>query len=187
MPDDTNKIFELLTVDYDDASEAEHEFWKWVMTCLMPIVSKDWSDRLKGKRADFDVITGEELFHYLTLSDFAYIPLVVKVYGERELSPPADERKRGRTKGQSGMMSKENIAQYVDTAVRMKDILGDENNESNIRSWGDAIFAYIDSADMQHLARQQANRAASLIHDTDGKAYETNIRKQKKDEIVIPV
>lgn len=171
------------------ATEEEHKFWEWILTSLMPFVSKDWSDRLKGKRIVKLNETGgqemEKLGDYLTCSDFAYVPMVVRVYGGKKIEEDDNNRKRGRKQGQSGMMSKENIAQYVESMLQMRSVLDRNDNRENVESWGDAAFKYIESEDQKAENRDKL-RAAAYEEATRALA-EQNIRKKKRDEIMIPV
>jgi hypothetical protein len=68
---------------YDDADEELKDFWIWMMTTLMPLVSKDWRSRMKGKQENS--FQQDDLLKYLTASDFAYIPVVIEIFGEREM------------------------------------------------------------------------------------------------------
>jgi hypothetical protein len=192
---DVSKYYNLMLQPYDSAPFEEQEFWKWIMVSLMPEVSKDWSERLKGKRITTEnVITGdvedEDIHHYLTTSDFAYVPMVIKIYGQWEQEQ--DEmnvtevcRKRGRKKGQSGMMSKENIAQYVESMIKMKSVFESTENRSNVKSWGDAAFEHIKSEalELANVSRLSSEAVAAAARAE----AELNIRKKRKDEIVIPV
>jgi hypothetical protein len=183
--------YDLMLTPYDDASDAEREFWRWVMISLLPSVSSEWSDRVKeGRKVVItDVETGraekEHFTHYLSLSDFAYVPMVVKIYGERELKESDDKRKKGRTKGQSGMMSKENIAQYIDSVVRMRGVYTDHKNKENVKGWSNAIFDHLQSLEGNADVRAKARVAA--LKEAARQAGEQDCRRKKKDEIEIPV
>jgi hypothetical protein len=190
VPDNMNNYYNLLMKPLEEANDVEKAYWKWMMTYLMPIVSKDWSDRLKGKKSlKKNNATGEEedeeLGHYLSCSDFAYVPMVIRIYGEREMENVDEKRKKGRTKGQSGMMSKENIAQYVESVIRMKSVLDDIDNSSNLVEWGKEMFDYIETLDLEVASQATVNLAA--ISEAARKAAEQDIRRLKKDEILIPV
>ena len=189
MPDDTKRFYGLMSKPYEASSDDEKAYWNWTMVNLLPIVSKEWNDRLKGKKALVtDVETGqeheEELGHYLSCSDFAYVPLVVQIYGDRELKRKEDEEKtKGRTAGQAGMTSRESIAKYVESVLAMKAVLDDENNKKNIKDWGNAVFTYIDSLDEDFSTK--ATAGPSTVAMAAGPVL-LNIRRQKKDEIDIP-
>jgi hypothetical protein len=189
-PGNVDMYYDLMLTPYDDVGETERQFWKWVMIALLPFVSSEWCDRVKeGRRVTVtNVDTGraenEHLSHYLSLSDLAYVPMVVKIYGERELKESDDKRKKGRTKGQSGMMSKENIAQYIDSVVRMRTTYTDPKNEGNVKGWSDAIFEYLQSLEGNADARARA-RVAELA-DVARQAGEQDCRRKRKDEIEIP-
>ena len=202
MPDTTDRFYDVMCQSYEDADDVEKGFWMWTMTEIMPIVSRDWSDRLKGRRVlRKDSVTGaempEEIGHYLSCSDFAYVPLVIRVYGKRELEDndnanggEEEEKKRkirtkGRTKGQSGLTSKENIALYVKTFIRMKTVLESEQNRAHVKEWGDSIFEYIKSVDTEKTNKRSVTLQA--ITEAARIAAEEDIRRMKKDDIYIPV
>lgn len=185
QPGSTGLYYKLLATPYDDASDAQKQFWSAVMMKLMPYVSKDWHDRLKGTRvAEGD----EDVSQYVTCSDFAYIPMVIRIYGEREVAAAnvAGQRKKGRTKGQTGMMCKESIALYCESVLKMKEVLENEQNVENIKAWSDAIIHEVKAGeagqgefdnDLDDIAEAAAARA---VIDFD-------FRRVKRDEIVIPV
>jgi hypothetical protein len=84
---------------YTAAYEEMNIFWIWIMTDLVTIVSKEWNDRVtKGiKIMVRDSASGmpeeEQLSHYVSSSDLAYIPVVVSIYERRELQ--GGKRRRG--------------------------------------------------------------------------------------------
>ncbi len=190
VPDNTDQYYDLMKQSYDEAGEVQQDFWKWMMTSLMPIVSKTWFDRLRGDKspavnAEMGWPEPERLDHYLTCSDFAYVPMVVKICGENYLKGGDDKRKRGRMKGQSGMMSKENIAQYVESMIKMRSVMFDPSNKNNIEEWGDAIFSHIESLETDAKLRRRAALFAS--EEADREVHEQDFRWSRKADIVISV
>jgi hypothetical protein len=188
-PETTDRFYDIMAQSYEDADQVEKGFWMWVMSALMPIVSKSWAERVKGVKSHVvNSATGEyeseHLLHYLSCSDFAYIPMVIKVYGDRELEEVGDKRKRGRTKGQSGMMSKENIAQYVESVVKMKAVFDKTEYKSYIVEWGEEVFAHIDKLEKDAASQSKMDRAA-LAEAARTMAVQ-DPRRKKKDEIEIP-
>jgi hypothetical protein len=182
--DGTDEYYALLATSYDDADDDVKKFWSVLMFNLMPHVSKDWQDRLRGTRiAEGD----EEVSRYVTSSDFAYIPMVIKIYGERELAQmsASNQRTRGRTKGQSGMMCKKSIDLYCKSIMKMKKVLDDEMNRDSIREWSDAIFEEIRKNDMNPV--KAIDRAMEDLAEAARAAVELDIRRVKRDEIIIPV
>ena len=195
MPENVSKFYAIMTTKFCDASEVDKSFWYWVMANLMPIVSKDWCDRLKDRNAplggvDAGVGDREHVLKYLTCSDFAYVPMVVKVYGARELARHeenennrAKEKTKGRTPGQSGMMKRDNIAKYVDSMVQMKQVLG-ANNRETVREWSDAVLEYIHGL---HANAPPVVVDFQGLADAAGVLAGQELRRRKKDEIEIPV
>jgi hypothetical protein len=174
--------------NYEEATDEFKVFWLWVMMDLMPCVSKTWANRVAGKKIRVlspvgGVVVDEHLSHYLTTSDFAYIPVVVAIFGERELL--GGKRKPGRTPGQGGMTKKENIALYVSSLLKMREVFESDLNDENVCDWGNIIFGRIDAADggIHALVQEvdmQRFMAESTVRDGDYK-------KWKKDELLIPV
>jgi hypothetical protein len=112
--------------------------------------------------------------------------MVVKIYGERELKESEDEKKKeGRTKRQPGMMSKEKIAQYIDSVVRMRSVYTDPNNKANDKGWSDAIFQYLET--LKGDAAACARARVAVLKEAAIQAGEQDCRRKKKDEIEIPV
>ncbi len=186
MPDNATKFYDLLTVPFETATDVEKQFWKWLMLGLCPIVSKDWYERLKGKKiikinAGTKEPEPEETGDYLTCSDFAYIPMVIKIYGKRELDlADGDKRVKGRTKGQSGMVSRESIAQYVESMLKMKSVLDNIDNALNIAAWSEAAIGFVENLD-------ETFESVEAISEASRVSVEQDMRRTKKDDIPIPV
>jgi hypothetical protein len=177
---------------YEDTDDEYKDFWLWMMTKLMPLVSRDWYNRMRGVLVELhDPVTGlpvpESLSHYLTVSDFAYIPVVIEIYGKRQVED-GGIRTRGRTKGQAGMTQKENVQLYIVSLQKMQATFGSVENKENVVDWGLAVFDYIDkkkpsTTDIIPIAEITVGSmvvAAAL-------AAEREIRKMKKDDLLIPV
>jgi hypothetical protein len=113
--------------------------------------------------------------------------MVIKIYGERELAQmsASNQRTRGRTKGQSGMMCKKSIDLYCKSIMKMKKVLDDEMNRDTIREWSDAIFEEIRNKDMNPV--KAIDRAMEDLAEAARAAVELDIRRVKRDEIIIPV
>jgi hypothetical protein len=159
------------------------------MMIVMPYVSTEWRDRIKGKHARqqerrADDMSTELLEDYVSASDFAYVPVIVAIYGKKELEMVGEKRGRGRVKGQSGMTCKQNISLYIESLIRMKAILEEEENRNNVISWSNAIFSHIENKTME-----QPDGPSEAMLDRIRAAEQTkrDIRKMKKDEILIPV
>jgi hypothetical protein len=97
--DDISAFYDLMKGPYEAACEEMMLFWIWIMTNLVTIVSKEWNDRVtKGiKIMVRDSASGmpeeEQLSHYVSSSDLAYIPVVVSIFDRRELQ--GGKRRRG--------------------------------------------------------------------------------------------
>ena len=185
--EDTSNYYTIMTEAYESATPVKKQFWIWLMTVVMPNVSSDWRTRLQTKqRVYVDGASEQEeesILDYVTLTDFAYIPVVVVVYGKRELDMYGIKRKRGRKKGQCGLTSKESIGLYVDSIYQMKGVLEDEDNKKHVKEWSKAILAHIATVNVPAEGTSDAMLDRILL----GAQSRKDIRHIKKDQIYIPV
>ena len=158
----TSDYYKLMAVPYESASADAKSFWLWLMKDVMPYVSSEWKARKarKGIQAaaggDLNPFQ-EKITDYLSVSDFAYVPVVIEVYGKKEteseeVEQPGGKRSRGRMRGQSGLACKDNISKYIQSFSCMKKILEGQDNLANVLEWSDAALEAIDSSKRQQEA-----------------------------------
>ena len=154
--DQMGAYYNLMTVPYESATAEAKSFWLWLMKVVMPFVSSEWKAR--KARKEIQAAAGgtlnpfqERMTDYLSVSDFAYVPVVIQVYGKKgtereDVEQPGEKRSRGRMKGQSGLTSIANITKYVKSLTDMKAILEGQDNLVNVLEWSDAALKAIDNS-----------------------------------------
>jgi hypothetical protein len=134
----------------------------------------------ENERKNHSTVDGtitEHLQDYVSASDFAYVPVIIAIYGQKELETVGEKRVRGRVKGQSGMTCKQNISLYIASLIRMKAILEDEENRANVIDWSNAIFNHIES---QNVIQPPGPSEAMLDRILAAEQAKKDIRKMKK-------
>ena len=188
--DEMDAYYKLMTVPYESATAEAKSFWLWLMKVVMPFVSSEWKAR-KARNANQSAPGGnlnpfqEKITDYLSVSDFAYVPVVIQVYGKRgieENEQPGKKRSRGRMKGQSGLTSIANISKYVQSFTSMKAIIEGQDNLANVLEWSDAAMKAIDNS--RHAETNETVLEHILLA---GEQAKRDIKMMKKKQILIPV
>jgi hypothetical protein len=182
-----------MTGPYAECEDDYKDFWIWLMYTLMPTVSSHWDSQKRGAIIEIcDPTTGlplpERMSNYLTASDFAYIPVVIEIYGRRELEDAGAKRSRGRTKGQPGMTQLENVLLYISSLEKMKILYERMANQLNVNDWGDAIFDYMDrKRSATILAVPMEVVTVGTLVAASNIAGQRAVGRVKKEQLWIPV